>query len=247
MTLSTEQQFYDLRWQDSGVSQQDRDRIRDTVLAVPPECHSILDVGCGDGRLTHALAAAGFQVTGADISSVALSRLRVPALQCSCAALKANDYAFDCVCCTEMLEHLDEVTYNQTLSEFCRVAARYILITVPNRETLGEHLGQCSCGHTFHIWGHQRSYDRPPQIAGFHVVRCNPFGRAGCYSLPLVVSMRHLFGGYAWDANTHCPKCHGTEPSAPRWSFPIKVCNFIDAKLRLTRPNWLLALYRRTS
>lgn len=44
-----------------------------------PEYGSVLDFGCGDGRLTLPLARAGYQVTGVDASPAMLDRVRVAA------------------------------------------------------------------------------------------------------------------------------------------------------------------------
>jgi len=78
----------------------------------------ILDVGCGGGVLSEALAKAGAQVTGIDLSQSALEVAKRLAagqgLQIDYRYQSAEDFArehegtFDAVTCMEMLEHVPE-------------------------------------------------------------------------------------------------------------------------------------------
>lgn len=82
-----------------------------------------LDLGCGDGRLTGALAAA--QLTVADVSDVALERaaMRLPGARIVAlepdAPLPLADNAFDLVLCAETIEHVRDLQL--LLSELRRV------------------------------------------------------------------------------------------------------------------------------
>jgi SAM-dependent methyltransferase len=73
----------------------------------------VLDLGCGDGRLTAELR--GRSLTGADVSEVALdrARLRVPEATLVRVApdepLPFGDAAFDLVLCAETIEHVRDV------------------------------------------------------------------------------------------------------------------------------------------
>lgn len=78
----------------------------------------ILDVGCGGGILSEALAKAGAQVTGVDLSQpsldVAKRHAEAQGLQIDYRCERAEDIAarepgsFDAVTCMEMLEHVPE-------------------------------------------------------------------------------------------------------------------------------------------
>lgn len=78
----------------------------------------VVDIGCGGGLLSEAMAARGAQVTGIDMSAAALSvaklhllesGLQVDYLQTTAEAFAAQQpAAFDVVTCMELLEHVPE-------------------------------------------------------------------------------------------------------------------------------------------
>ena len=97
----------------------------------------VLDLGCGDGLVTAALATVGAAATGLDPSEVALSRARAahPELRFVAPAedgsLPFADGAFDVVVCLHVLEHVPDT--QRLMSEARRVLAPggRIAIAVP--------------------------------------------------------------------------------------------------------------------
>ena len=86
---------------------------------VPLQGQRVLDVGCGGGILSDAMARAGAQVTGIDLATKALKVAQLHALEAqtphvtfreiSAEALAAEQPAsFDVVTCMEMLEHVPD-------------------------------------------------------------------------------------------------------------------------------------------
>lgn len=72
------------------------------------------------------------------------------------------DGCFDVVILTEVLEHLDEGVRKRTFPEILRVLKRggRFIGTVPAREQLKDSEVVCpECGHHFHRWGHQTSFN----------------------------------------------------------------------------------------
>ncbi|MFP5381402.1 MAG: bifunctional 2-polyprenyl-6-hydroxyphenol methylase/3-demethylubiquinol 3-O-methyltransferase UbiG [Gammaproteobacteria bacterium] len=91
-------------------------RLRWIDAHVPLAGKKVLDVGCGGGILTEAMAGAGAQVSGIDLSDKALKvaklHLHESGHSVDYQLISAEDYAaqhageFDVVTCMEMLEHV---------------------------------------------------------------------------------------------------------------------------------------------
>lgn len=68
---------------------------------------------------------------------------------------------FDLVLATEILEHLDTEDLTMAVHELARATSKYILLTVPYKESLSAQWARCeACGHIFHVWGHQQTFTR---------------------------------------------------------------------------------------
>lgn len=103
---------------------------------------TVLDIGCGNGRLALMLYERGLNVTGADISteSLRIARSRftgsaAPVPQfVECDAAQVDSLGrFDLLTCTEMLEHVPDA---RAVLLAARRAVReqgYLFVTVPNR------------------------------------------------------------------------------------------------------------------
>ncbi len=252
MNCIDDKAFYDLRWRTSVITDRERNRVSTTVDVIPEDCHSILDVGAGDGMLAHAVAASGKAVTAVDISEVALSKLTIPTLCRSASNLAGvGDCSYDLVLCSEMLEHLDDATYRGALLEFNRVARSAILITVPNRELMSEHMGVCGdCGCKFHIWGHRRRFtssDLRSLFPDFKPTSIVAFGdKLPQYNRPLLWMRTAIAKAWFIDERSPCPQCHSFRPAQPRYPKLAGGCDLVNSNLpKLRRSPWLLALYRR--
>jgi 2-polyprenyl-3-methyl-5-hydroxy-6-metoxy-1,4-benzoquinol methylase len=130
----------------------------------------IADIGCGDSFVSAAVLLNCRNVTnavGVDISedALALSRevfrqngLHASLIRSSVYDLPFDDNAFDLVLCSEVLEHLEDVT--AALRELHRVTRTYCLLSVPNDRVFrlanlarGSHVGSLgnSPGHIQHF------------------------------------------------------------------------------------------------
>ncbi len=114
--------------------------LDDLLFSTAPE--SVLDVGCGEGVLTHrwATTLAPARVVGIDLDDPLLAAewaLR-PAPNLTYVAQRAERLPFaarefDLACAIEVLEHVPDPEH--TLAEMARCAARHVLVSVP-REPL---------------------------------------------------------------------------------------------------------------
>jgi SAM-dependent methyltransferase len=109
----------------------------DTVRSAKPPVDGpvrVLDLGCGDGRVTAELAGTGARVTGADPSSVALERASAahPELEFTLTApdgvLPFADASFDAIVCLNVLQHVADT--QKLMSEARRVHAPAGLLAV---------------------------------------------------------------------------------------------------------------------
>ena len=224
--------------------------LRETI---PDEVRTILDVGCGDGALTNRLAE-DWDVTGVDMSAVALEYVTTAAVQASVTDLPFADRSFDLVLSSEMLEHLSPDDYRRAISEMSRVTRRHLLLTVPYREDLQFRQVRCPrCGWKGHVWGHQRLFT--PEIlardlVGFRATEARVFGPVQAPHWPrwLIWSCHHLLKAYYWPPSQHpmCERCANTDFTDSRAIPPIVA----RVHRRLTcgqagMPFWLAVLAER--
>ncbi|MDR1995925.1 methyltransferase domain-containing protein [Azonexus sp.] len=127
----------------------------------PDGVRTVLDVGCGDGKITHVLAErtkASFH--GFDGSREALSRLRLPSTHGDISKLPFDDQIFDLVLTTDVFEHLPDEIEHTAWREIFRVARDWVFFAVPFREELLDATTICSrCGKHYHVNWHRRAYD----------------------------------------------------------------------------------------
>ena len=122
-------------------------RLLRARLGAAPIEGSILEVGCGDGVVTHLLTSLGYTVVGLDLERRALhlgraefakrGRRSPVVVQGTCAALPFRDAEFSAVLCTEIVEHLDEATSDAFFAEAYRVAkpGGLLVVTTPQKQT----------------------------------------------------------------------------------------------------------------
>jgi len=141
-TLTNEQwqRAYDEAWSHRG-----NDCVEETdanlIIAALGERGSLLEVGAGVGTLAIRLAKEGFQVTGLDVSPVALAQAAERARkegvpiewkQGFAEALLFPDKSFDYVTCCHTLEHVKDLA--KATSELKRVARRKVIILTPKQK-----------------------------------------------------------------------------------------------------------------
>jgi SAM-dependent methyltransferase len=238
-------------WGGEELSAMERERVAETLAAIPDAVATVLDVGCGDGRLTNLLAARHERVVGVDIAAEALRHVQTETCEAPVTALPFPDRAFELALCTEVLEHLDDAELAQAVRELGRVAGRYVLLSVPFEESLENAEGRCpACRATFHVFRHSQRFDAARLerlVPGYALRRWHAFGPSFLPPRPLDVWIQHrLLGSWHHSAAAVCPACghHGTEQSRRR-----RLAQLVRASRRLPpgrgKPQWLLALYER--
>lgn len=184
------------------------------------EIHTALDVGCGDGKITHAVAErVNTAFHGFDGSREALSRLRLPSTHGDVSALPFNDGAFDAVLTTDVFEHLPDNVEQDAWQELFRVARDWVFFAVPYREELLDASTICmNCGEQYHVNWHHRGYDfaglskrTPP---GWRIVRAILSGEQWSPMLPPETYYRRfVLNEWSGWSEAVCPTCGA--PSLP--------------------------------
>lgn len=182
----------------------------------PPNANTVLDVGCGDGKITRALiAATGREITGLDSSPEALSRCDFETVNGDATALPYADRQFDLVMTTDMLEHLPEEMEERAWRELFRVAATFVMVAVPFREELLDATARCqACGSKYHVNWHMRRYDWPELIsrapAGWKTEAIALTGEPWSPYHPLETRFRReLLDEWSGWTEAICPNCGG--------------------------------------
>jgi SAM-dependent methyltransferase len=98
--------------------------VRDLVEPEPGE--RILDLGCAAGAITHFLSGLGAETVGVDAEPRAVEKARelFPELEfvvADVAALPFEDASFDKAVAADLVEHLDDATFDRMLGELRRV------------------------------------------------------------------------------------------------------------------------------
>jgi SAM-dependent methyltransferase len=112
-------------------------RRRDLLLSAVGPGERVLDLGCGAGRFLAALAGAGAEPVGVEVSAAALARARRNAPEAELAlvapgeALPLDHRSVDVVWCSEVLEHVaDTAGLLLEVRRVLRPGGR-LLVTVP--------------------------------------------------------------------------------------------------------------------
>jgi ubiquinone/menaquinone biosynthesis C-methylase UbiE len=137
------------------------------ALSLATGVRTILDLPCGTGRFTGALARDGYEIVGSDISLEMLQKAAGieagktaegrPAVirgyvQANAEHLPLRSDSLDCVVCIRFMMHVDSATRVRMLREFKRVSRRWVVIDYRHKYTfryvLSHTFGKLGLGRT---------------------------------------------------------------------------------------------------
>jgi len=137
------------------------------ALSLTTGVRTILDLPCGTGRFTGALAREGFEIVGSDISLEMLQKAAAQEkenqaagqqalihgyLQANAEHLPLRNDSLDCVVCIRFMMHVDEATRVRMLREFARVSRRWVIVDYRHKYTfrylLSHTFGKLGLGRT---------------------------------------------------------------------------------------------------
>lgn len=99
------------------------------------KAQNLLEIGPGNGWVTHVLRDVGNKVTTVDIDK-ALN----PDIVAAVDNLPFKDNSFDAVCAFEVLEHIPFEKFVLNLKEMSRVSNRYVVISLPDHRRILLHV-----------------------------------------------------------------------------------------------------------
>ena len=230
-------------------------RIDDLLRLIPRGRQSVLDIGARDGSIARLLAGYFPSVTAADIITPSFRIPRVQALAADAVRLPFAGDAFDCVFCSEVLEHILRV--EDACREIARVARHEILIGVPYRQDLRAGRTTCrACGCVNPAWGHVNSFDDrrlESLFPSFTVARRSYVGETRERTNPLSSRLMDLAGNPwgAYNQKEGCVFC-GARLAPPPAHRPLSSrllsasAHMLNRMQRLfvrPHPNWIHVLF----
>lgn len=261
----SETDFYDdyyekYRSETHELTVTEKARIEKTIQFIPEDIKTVLEVGCGDGRIINNLIGKYECVCGLDISQKALEKVKTNKVQGSIENLPFPNNSFDLVICSEVIEHLPYNIYNKSLEELERVSKKNIIISVPNNENLKYRMIKCpQCGCIFHRYRHLRSFNEKQlgklfntfQIKKIHQIKSSRKVHP-IFLTKASKSLRNLINRTLFFKDVVCPQCgffekksvknvqKKKEDNNPVSTFPEKIKNLP----KISKGNgWLIALY----
>jgi ubiquinone/menaquinone biosynthesis C-methylase UbiE len=145
LSLEEMRDKYERAWEgivDDCVTGNDLENI---LAHLEPSSKTCLEVGCGAGRVAIEIAKTGREVTGSDISLIALryakeraeeAGVSIGLAEAAVEKLPFPDRAFDAVICAHTLEHVQDLGI--AVAELTRVAARQLIVIVPREDRVSE-------------------------------------------------------------------------------------------------------------
>ena len=132
------------------------------ALSLTSGVRTILDLPCGTGRFTGALARSGYEIVGSDISMEMLGKAAsIPDgrqanirgyVQANAEHLPLRNDSLDCVVCIRFMMHVDPEHRVNMLREFARVSRRWVIVDYRHKYTfrylLTHSFGRLGLGRT---------------------------------------------------------------------------------------------------
>lgn len=242
-------------------------RFTTTLELIPGDAASLLDVGAGNGAFLSLLESRrpGLALAGHERAQAAidLKVCQAPIGHGSAESLPYADRSWDVVSALEVIEHLPFGVYEQVLGELQRVAARFLVVSVPFRESrLRVRCPYCGCEFNPHY--HMRRYDEAAIRSLFDRFECTEF-RTVDTRVPILSGVlrpafrwvRRQRGFYPPDSI--CPQCgYRAEPpgtsalagvrraTSERTATAMRLGRFGWRVLpSVRRAHWAVALFRR--
>lgn len=228
------------------------------VSLLPDSVRHVVEFGSGDGRVLEHLASARPTLEGCigiDRSLAALAHQRAVGIAATIEEVPLASRSAEAVLCCEVLEHLDHEGFGRARAELSRVAERWVLVTVPNRENRRRASVTCpACDCRYSPIRHLRSFS-PGSLAdlvpGFRMVTVQEAGPRVVLYPRVLRSTLETIGLVHRSGAPVCPQCGAgfgsAQNAAERASGGLRTTSARVRRLvpKSRRRYWLCALYER--
>ena len=233
-------------------------KIRKILEVIPEDVHSIIDIGCGNGLITNVLGK-NYDVTAVDRSEKALSFVKTKKIKASSDNIPVEDASFDMVFSSELLEHLEDETFEKTIKEFKRLTKKYLFITVPNDENPDKLSIKCpSCQFIYNSPSHLRSFkpqDFNELFPEYKMISSFTFGKKVRYynrqllHLKKRVSPARSWTPYYWmpenKRKTICPNCEHEFENLYKFNIMAAFIDMLNVIVSPKKSYWLFVLLEK--
>ena len=225
------------------ASEQEKARTADLMGVLPRGRATVLDVGARDGFFSKLLTEYFVSVTALDLEKPSFDYPGVVTVAGDVARLDFADDSFDCVVCTEVLEHVRDV--KAACREIIRVARHEIVIGVPFRQDIRVGRMTCgACGSVTPPWGHVNSFQEKDLLKLFRECRVisKSFVGTSTEATNALSTILMDLAGNPWgtyDDELKCLHC-GFRLTAPRGRRTLgsKICSALALRIDRVQALW---------
>lgn len=233
-------------------------RTADLIRLLPKGRTTVLEIGARDGHFSKLLAEHFASVTALDLEKPSFDFPGVITIAGDVTKLEFPDNAFDCIFCTEVLEHVIDV--KKACCEISRVARHEIIIGVPFAQDIRVGRTSCRvCGKISPPWGHVHSFNERRLLDLFTGLRLisKSFVGNNREATNLLSTFLMDLAGNPWgtyDEDLHCIYCKALLWPPPfERSLGSKICsklaywmNRVQGIWIRPHPNWIHLVLSKT-
>ncbi|NOX84451.1 MAG: class I SAM-dependent methyltransferase [Chlorobi bacterium] len=235
-----------------------KEKIQKVMELIPQDVQTIVDIGCGNGVITNILGQ-NYNVTGVDRSEYALSFVETQKIQASADKIPLPDHSYDLVFSSELLEHLDDKVFENSVKEMKRLSKKYIFITVPNDENPDKLSIKCpQCSYLYNSPNHLRSFkshDFYSLFPEYEMISIFTFGKKVRYYNPFLLNIKKKISPsqswipYYWMPKTKrktiCPNCEHEFYNQYKFNLFATSIDILNVLISPKKPYWLFVLMEK--
>lgn len=238
------------------ISTLEQIRLDRLMSMMPRSSARVLEIGARHGAMTRRLAEICQDVTALDLKKPIFQIDRVTTVQGDVQHLQFPSNSFECVVCTEVLEHVPNFVV--AAQEIARVAKSYVLISVPYRQDT--RAGRMTCVHCGKInppFGHINTFDEnkvKSLFPGLYVSLVEHLSRTRERTNVLSTWLQDFAGNPygTYDQEESCISCNGKLERPDQSAFLRRAAGALGLKLyelqyrfNCSRAIWMLILFEK--